>query len=137
MVRMVLKGLHMRIGRLVLLLILFRASSFAGPQVANDPGEPGVITGTVIDSVGHPLRDARIYVKEHNRPQTGVVRYVTTDENGEFRLVNLRPGDYDVLAVPSGSTSMLSRWRQRVHLPKGQPIGKVTIQIGSSTHVKS
>src|SRR6266478_3907551 len=79
-------------------------------------GEPGVITGTVIDSGGHPLQDARVYVKEYNRPQIGAVRYVTTDKNGQFRVVNLRPGDYDVFAVPSNSTSMLSRWRQRVNL---------------------
>jgi hypothetical protein len=126
----------MRTWRLVLLLILCCVSSFAGTQVPNDPGEPGVITGTVIDSDRHPLRDARVYVKEHNRPQAGMVRYVTTNRDGKFRLVNLRDGDYDVFAVPSGSTSMLSHWRQSVHLPKDKPIGDVTIQVGSSTHIK-
>jgi protocatechuate 3,4-dioxygenase beta subunit len=118
----------MRIERLALLLILCCVSSFAGSQVANDPGEPGVITGTVIDSDGHPLRNARVYVKEHSRPQTGAVRCVTTDQDGKFRLVNLRHGDYDVFAVPSDSTSIVSRWRQHVHLPKEKPIGNVTFQ---------
>ena len=127
----------MRTERLALLLILCCVSPFAGSQVANDPGEPGVITGTVIDSDGHPLRDARVYVEEHNRPQTGAIRYVTTDQDGKFRLLNLRRGDYDVFAVPSDSTSMLSRWRQHVHLPKDKPIGNVTIQVGSSAHIKS
>jgi hypothetical protein len=50
--------------------------------------------------------------------------------------VNLRDGDYDVFAVPGGSTSMLSHWRQSVHLPKDKPIRDVTIQVGSSTHIK-
>ncbi len=127
----------MRTMRLAPLLILCCLISFAVTQVPNDPGEPGVITGTVIDSDGHPLQDARVYVKEYNRPKIGAVRYVTTDQNGQFRVVNLRPGGYDVFAVPSHSTSMLSRWRQRVHLAKDKPIGKVTIQVGSSTNIKS
>ena len=118
--------------RLAPLLILCCLISFAVTQVTNDPGEPGVITGTVIDSGGHPLQDARVYVKEYNRPQIGVVRYVTTDQNGQFRVVNLRPGDYDVFAVPSHSTSMLSRWRQRVHLPEDKPFGKVTIRLAAA-----
>ena len=123
--------------RLTSLLIPFFVISFAVTQVPNNPGEPGIITGTVIDSDGHPLRDARVYVREYNRPQMGAVRYVTTDQRGEFRFVNLRPGDYDVFVVPSHSTSMLSRWRQRVHLPKDKPIEKITIQVGSSATIKS
>ncbi len=123
---------------LALLLIPCCVVSFAGTQVPNDPGEPGVITGTVIDSDGHPLPDARVYVREHNRPQIGAIRYVTTGKNGEFRIVNLRPGDYDVVAVPSHSTSMLNRWRQRVHLPEDKPFGKVTIRVDfAKSRVKS
>src|SRR5882762_11794840 len=115
-----------------LLLILCRAVSFAGTQVPNDPGEPGVITGKVVNSDGHPLPDARVYVREHKRPQVGAIRYVTTGQDGEFRIVNLRPGDYDVFAVPSHSTSMITRWTQRVHLPEDKPFGKVTIQVDSA-----
>jgi protocatechuate 3,4-dioxygenase beta subunit len=103
-----------------------------GGQVPNDPGEPGVITGKVVNSDGHPLRDARVYVREHNRPTIGAIRYVTTGQNGEFRIVNLRPGDYDVFAVPSHSTSMLTRWTQRVHLPEDKPVANVTIRVGSA-----
>src|SRR5258708_19983387 len=107
----------MRIERLALLLILCCVSSFAGSQVANDPGEPGVITGTVIDSDGHPLRNARVYVNEHSRPQTGAVRCVTTDQDAKCRLVNLQHRGYYVFAVPSDSTSLLSRRTQPPHLP--------------------
>src|SRR5205085_8879049 len=124
--------LCMRTLCLALLLILCCVVAFSGTQVPNDSGEPGVITGTVIDSDGHPLPDAKVYVREHNRPQIGALRYVTTGQNGEFRIVNLRPGDYDVFAVPSRSTSMLSRWRQRVHLPEDKPFGKVTIRLAAA-----
>jgi protocatechuate 3,4-dioxygenase beta subunit len=120
----------MRMLCLAPLLILCSAVSFAGTQVANDPGEPGVITGKVVNSDGHPLRDARVYVREHNLTH-GAIRYVTTGQNGEFRIANLRPGDYDVFAVPSHSTSMITRWSQRVHLPEDKPIGKVIIRVGS------
>ena len=116
------------------LLILSCLVSFAGAQVpnGNDPGEPGVITGKVVNSDGHPLRDARVYVRELGRPQMGAIRYVTTGQNGEFRIVNLRPGVYDVFAVPSHSASMITPWTQRVHVPEDRPVGKVTIQVGSS-----
>jgi protocatechuate 3,4-dioxygenase beta subunit len=115
--------------RLALLLNLCCVVSFAGTQVPNDPGEPGVITGKVVNSDGHPLPEARVYVREHNRPQIGAIRYVTTGQHGEFRIVNLRPGDYDVFAVPSHSTSMTTRWTHRVHLPEDKPFGKVTIRV--------
>ena len=136
-VRAVLKGLRMRTGLLAILLILCWLNPFASIQAINDPGEPGVISGKVLDSDGRPLRDAKVYVKEYNRPRTGVLQYVTTDENGKFRVVNLRPGDYDVFAIPGDSTSMLSRRIQHVHLPKDKPVGNITIQMGSSAHIKS
>lgn len=120
-----------RLARVLFLCLL--ASIAAVAQGPNDPGEPGVITGKVIDSAGQPVPDARVYVREHNMPQTGAVRYVTTDQDGQFLIGELRPGDYDVYAVPRHSASMLSRSAQRVHLPKDNPVGKVTIKIGSST----
>jgi len=120
--------------RLGPVLFLCSVASIAAAQAPSDPGEPGVITGKVIDSVGRSVEGAKVYVREHNMPQTGAVRYVTTDERGQFRIRGLRPGDYDVYAVPSHSASMLSRNVQRVHLPKDTPIGNVTVQVGSAKH---
>jgi hypothetical protein len=122
----------MRTLSLALLALFCWVVSFAGAQEPNDPGEPGVIIGTVIESDGQPLADARVYITEHNRPQIGAIRYVTSGRNGEFRIVNLRPSDYDVVAVPSHSTLMLGRWIQRVHLPEDRPFGKVTIRVNSA-----
>ena len=122
----------MRTLSFALLPLLCWVVSFASAQKPDDPGEPGVITGTVIESDGHPLANARVYVREHNRPQIGAIRYVTSGRNGEFHIVNLRPGDYDVVAVPSHSNLMLGRWMQRVHLPEDKPFGKVTIRVDSA-----
>ena len=120
----------MRMLCLAVLMFLSSVVSFAGKQDINDPGEPGVIMGKVVTFDGHPVSGARVYVREHNRPQIGAIRHVTTEQDGEFRIANLRPGDYDVLAVPNNSTSMLRRWTQSVHLPEDKPIGNVTIRVG-------
>ena len=115
----------MRKVRLAPLLLLYFLVSVAFAQSQEDPGEPGVITGNVVDSVGKSVQGAKVYVREHNMPQRGSVRYVITDESGQFRIGDLRPGDYDVYVVPSQSSSMLTRWSQRVRLPKDKPIGKL------------
>ena len=99
-------------------------------QVKEDPGEPGIIAGRVVTSDGSPLENAKVYVRERNMPQMGAIRYVTTNQDGEFRITNLRPGHYDVFAVPSHSSSMLTRWTQRVHLPKDKPFREILIRVG-------
>lgn len=128
------EGMLMRTTRVVSMLLLCSFIPVASSQTPNDPGEPGVITGNVIDSVGKSVPGAKVYVREHNMPQRGSVRYVITDESGQFRVGDLRPGDYDVYAAPSQSSSMLSRWSKRVRLPKDKPIGRVTIQMGSAAN---
>lgn len=65
-------------------------------------------------------------------PPIGALHYVTTGEDGEFRVEHLRPGDYDVYAVPSHSASFMTRWTERVHLPKDKPFGRVTIRVGTT-----
>jgi hypothetical protein len=103
--------------------------SVAGAEQADDPGEPGMITGVVLDAEGHPVQNVKLYVKARNQPQVGAVRYYLSNRFGAFRVPNLRPGDYDVLAVPDGSDAMLTRWKQRVRLPAANPVRRITISI--------
>jgi hypothetical protein len=91
-----------------------------------DPGEPGIISGTVVDSTGQPMHDAKVWVM---RPR-GSFHYIEADQNGRFRFGHLRPGNYNVYAVPADA-SPLPRWKQPVHLSRYKPIGKTTVQVGS------
>jgi hypothetical protein len=67
--------------------------------------------------------------------QVPPLRYVVADQNGQFRMVHLRPGDYDIFAVPSDSFSMLPLWKQRVHLSRYKPVGTVTIRIDLASNM--
>jgi hypothetical protein len=122
--------LGMRKMLLAPLIIVYCLPLLGVAQVKEDPGEPGIIAGTVVTSDGSPLENAKVYLRERNMPQMGAIRYVRTNQDGEFRITNLRPGDYDVFAVPSDFSSMLTRWTQRVHLPKDKPFRKIVIRVG-------
>lgn len=96
-----------------------------------DPGEPGIISGTVLDSTGEPIASAKVWLEEFGRMRPrGSFHYIETDQNGHFRFVHLRPGDYNVYAVPADA-SPLPRWKQPVHLSRYKPVGKTTVEVGS------
>ncbi len=99
-------------------------------QVPVDPGEPGIISGKVIDADGRPFVDAQVYVKRYNGAQIGTIKAAVTDAKGRFRIEHLRPGAYEVFAVPGEAQSMLTRWRKRVYLPSNDPVRTITIRIG-------
>jgi hypothetical protein len=96
-----------------------------------DPGEPGIISGTVVDWTGQPMHDAKVWLEEFGamRPREWF-HYIEADENGRFRFEHLRPGDYNVYAVPADA-SPLPRWKQPIHLSRYKPVGKTTVQVGS------
>jgi hypothetical protein len=96
-----------------------------------DPGEPGMILGTVVDSTGQPVHDAKVWLEEFGamRPREWF-HYIAADQNGRFRFERLRPGNYNVYAVPADA-SPLPRWKQVVHLSRNKPVEKTTIQVGS------
>lgn len=77
-------------------LFLFSVFPVARAQAQEIPRLPGLITGKVVDSTGQPVAHARVYAIEVFKsevPQTPLLRYVTTDQSGEFRIGNLWPGD--------------------------------------------
>src|SRR5262245_23657101 len=59
----------------------------------------GAVTGTVSDSSGAALRDARVSASRHD---TGSVRSVTTDDEGRYLLTSLEPGNYELRAERTG-----------------------------------
>jgi Carboxypeptidase regulatory-like domain len=63
----------------------------------------GVIHGTVLDGDNHPLENATIQVlstaTEAGRRKVRVEQTVATDDRGQYRLANLRPGHYYIRAA--------------------------------------
>lgn len=96
-----------------------------------DPGEPGIISGTVVDLTGQPMQQAKVWLEEFGvmRPREWL-HYIEADDNGRFRFTHLRPGNYNVYAVPADA-SPLPRGKQPVHLSRYKPVGKINIQVVS------
>ena len=57
------------------------------------------LSGTVLDPRGSVVPNASIKIKNN---RTGSVRELTTNAQGEFRAVQLDPGNYEVVAQSSG-----------------------------------
>ena len=104
------------------------------PAGANAQGTNGVISGTVTDSSGAALPGAMVQVKNVS---TGVIRTVTTNEVGRFRVPDLLVGQYEVTATQGGfqtvveSAIPLTVGSERVvnfSLPVGQAQETVTVE---------
>jgi len=67
--------------------------------VAGQSITDGSVFGTVVDSAGEPLSDARVVLTDS---RTGVFQTVTTGLRGRFTFHLLQPGDYDLLAEKLG-----------------------------------
>ena len=69
----------------------------------------GVITGTLRDRRGAPVRNVRVYATRpgtqvdlrHGLTDTDAGASAITDDRGIYRIFGLPPGDYIVLAVPA------------------------------------
>src|SRR4029453_11093121 len=70
-----------------------------GPTRLNGQGTNGVISGTVTDPSGAALPGATVQVKNVS---TGVIRTVTTNECGRYRVPDWIVGQYEVQATQSG-----------------------------------
>jgi len=84
----------------------------------------GVISGKVVDEDGEPLRDVHIQAIESDYPgglrQYSVAASANTDDRGEFRVIDLRPGRYYVDAWMPPFSHVL-----RGPVPEAQPVGTI------------
>ena len=78
---------------------LFLMLAMSAMAMAQSEATTGRITGTVNDSAGAGVPNATVTV---SNPATGFTQTMTTNENGEFNAVQLRPGDYTVEVTATG-----------------------------------
>jgi outer membrane receptor protein involved in Fe transport len=78
---------------------LFLTLAMSAMAMAQSEATTGRITGTVRDSAGAGVPNASVTV---SNPSNGTSQTVTTNENGEFNAVQLRPGDYTVEVTATG-----------------------------------
>src|SRR5438067_2435561 len=78
---------------------LFLMLAMSAMSMAQSEATTGRITGTVRDAAGAVVSNASVTV---SNPSTGVSQTWTTNENGEFTAVQLKPGDYTVEVTAPG-----------------------------------
>ena len=91
-----MKGSFLTGLRLALALLL----AFAAPALAQLQG--GNLTGAVLDEQGAVLPGVTVTVRGVDATQT-----TTTDENGQFRFLNLAPGPYTITAALQGFATVV------------------------------
>jgi hypothetical protein len=75
------------------------ALALAMVSLGQSEATSGRITGTVKDAQGAGVPNATVVVSS---PATGFEQTVSTNENGEFSAVQLKPGDYTVVVTAPG-----------------------------------
>jgi hypothetical protein len=78
---------------------LFLMLAMSAMAMAQSEATTGRITGTVKDSQGAAVPNASVTV---SNAANGFSQTMTTNENGEFNAVQLRPGDYTVEVTATG-----------------------------------
>ena len=81
--------------------LLLLATSYA--QLVFAQAETGTISGTVTDSTGSVVPNAKIEIRSVS---TGAERSTVTDDRGFYRVSNLLPGLYSVVAQAPNLTKM-------------------------------
>jgi protocatechuate 3,4-dioxygenase beta subunit len=81
----------------------------------------GIITGRVQDEDGDPVRGVTVTVLYHTtvrgKPKIEEVGSDRTNDLGEYRIVDLVPGNYSILATPPNDSWRESPKRSDVYLP--------------------
>ena len=91
-----LRSTRLRSALCAFLALLVGVAAFT-PAYAQNPH--GSLGGTVRDSSGALVPAAKISV---SNPELSLVQEGQTDAQGEFRIVDLPPGSYDVIVSANG-----------------------------------
>jgi hypothetical protein len=90
------------------LLLFFAAATLCFAMSADARVPIGTLAGTVYDSYGNPVSDAAVTIQSSD----GTEPFAThTDPHGQFRIIRLEAGQYDLRASSKGT---LSQWSKRV-----------------------
>ncbi len=107
---------------IVLALLLFPPTAFGQSNLAS-----GELKGTVSDPSGAVVPSVSVTV---THTSTNLHRVVITDERGEYRVLSLQPGTYDVKAELTG---FVTQQRSGVQVTVGQTAAAdFQLQVGSS-----
>lgn len=101
---------------------------FAGTCLAQAQASSADLVGTVVDPTGAVVAGATVTARN---PATGISRTVTADDSGEYQIIGLPPGDYEVSAqAATFKKAVISR----VTLMVGQRIElRVPLEVGEQT----
>lgn len=101
---------------------------FAGVCLAQAQASSADLVGTVVDPTGAVVAGASVTARN---PATGISRTVTTDDSGEYQIIGLPPGEYEVTAqAATFKKAVISR----VTLMVGQRIElRVPLEVGEQT----
>src|SRR2546421_10875203 len=80
-------------------VLLTLAAQFHIPALAQSQASSGSIEGTIIDTTGAVVPDAKVTA---TNLQTGLTRSVTTNSEGLYRLLLLPVGNYNVTIEKQG-----------------------------------
>ena len=110
---------------LITAMLLFAVSALAQSQAA-----AANLSGSVTDSSGAVISGATVHAKGIG---TGISRTVTTDGEGNFQIIGLPPGEYEVTAEAGNFKKLVI---SPVKLTVGQS-GELTmkLEVGSTTAI--
>jgi hypothetical protein len=106
--------------------VLF-ALALAAPLAVYAQEFRGAISGTVTDPSGAPIAGAKITVTE---TRTSTKNQTVTENNGQYNVLFLLPGDYDVAVQAQGFKDYV---RKALHVGAGEhPVISVQLQVGDA-----
>lgn len=119
--------MHKPIHRAAILLALFSLFAITGFSQADVSS--ATVKGIVIDPSGAAVPGAKVTAKNISQ---GVARSAVTGSEGDFQILTLRPGIYEIMVEASGFSKYLLK---EVELTVGQTISyEIKLQVGQVTN---